>query len=185
MIQYTLQTVPDGHECLSALTTLNKKLYNFGKQFKNIACVSTNIEVDLARLDLCPSGHTNHTSILNDLAISFSFCYVQEGNISDLNRCIQIKQIRLDLCPLGHPEHMHALGELAITLWKHYCIQENKADLDRLIEMEQKWLDLCYVFFPLAPQSPSSLLTRLPKDSSTPHRPCLVLTPALVPSSLR
>ena len=105
--------------------------------------MSTHIEVNLARLDLCPSGHTNHTVILNDLASAFSACYVQEGNISDLNRCIQIKQTRLDLCPLGHPEHVDALGQLAITLWKHYCIQENKADLDRLIETDQQWVDLC------------------------------------------
>ena len=119
------------------------RLYEFGLQFKNGPCLSTKIEVGLARLDLCPLGHANHSGILNDLGCSLLFHYNQEGNISDLNRAIEIFQTRLDLCPLGHPEHAQALGWLASSLWRYYYIQRNKSDLDRIIEMQQRILDLC------------------------------------------
>ena len=142
MAEYIHQ-IAHGHDCLSALTTYERRLYEFGGQFKNVACTSTNIEVNLARLDLCPLSHAGHTGILNDLAISLSAQYVQGGKIADLNRAIQAHQTRLDLCPPGHPEHAKALGELAIDLWKHYCIQKNKKDLEKLIAMEERWLELC------------------------------------------
>ena len=104
------------------------KLYNFGCQSKSVPCVSTKIEVDLARLDLCPIGHTRHTGILNDLAVGLYMCYLQDGNILDLNKAVEISQIRLDLCPLDHPEHAAAIEVLAMLLWDHYCIQKNKDD---------------------------------------------------------
>ena len=108
-----------------------------------MACVSTKIEVELARLDLCPVGHSRHTTILNDLSIAFLLQYDQLGNISDLNRAVEIDQTRLNLCPPGHPEHTHAVGQLAISLWHHYSVQKNKQDINNLVEMEQQWLDLC------------------------------------------
>ena len=119
------------------------RLYEFGHQFKNGPCVSTQIELGLARLDLCPLGHADHTHILNDLGYSFSCCFDQKGNISDINRAIELFQTRLVLCPLGHPEHAEALEGLAVCLWKHYCIQKNIAELNRIIEMQQMILDLC------------------------------------------
>ena len=143
MIEYVSQISPDGHDCVSALTEYDMKLYELGQKFKNMPCLSTQIELGLARLDLQPLGHTNHLDSLGDLAISFDACYIQEGKISDLNRAIELKQTKLDLCPLDHPAHASALGTLAISLWKYYCIQKNKADLDRLIEMQQRWLALC------------------------------------------
>ena len=146
---------------MSALEEYDRRLYEFGHQLKNVPCVSTQIELGLARLDLCPLGHPDHTQILSDLAISFDSCYYQEGNISDLNRAIEISQTRLDLCPLGHPEHAEALGRFAITLWKYYCIQRNNADLNRLIEMEQRWLDLCPLGHPDHPLALGELASSL------------------------
>ena len=119
------------------------RLYEFGQQFNNIPCLSTKIQVGLARLDLCPLGHTDHTHVLNDLAFSFSFSYRQGGNISDLNKAIEILQARLNICPLGHPEHAGALGNLARCLFQYYFIQRNEADLTRLIQMQERWLDIC------------------------------------------
>ena len=128
---------------MPALREYGDKLFSFGMQVKNIACISTDIEVDLARLDLCPMGHADHTSVLSDLAHGFELCYIQGGNISDLNRALEIRQTTLDLCPLGHPGHADAIGDLVVTLQRYYYIQANKADLDRIIEMEQRWLDVC------------------------------------------
>ena len=128
---------------MSALGDYDKRLYEFGLQFKNKCCFSTQIELELASLDLCPLGHAYHTGILNSLACSFDSRYFQEGNVSDLNRAIEISETRLDLCPLGHPEHALALGWLATSLWKYYCVQKNEADLNRLIEIQQRWFDLC------------------------------------------
>ena len=108
-----------------------------------MACISTKIEVDLARLDLCTLGHADHTSILNDVGVGLYIRYRQAGSIADLNRTIEIRQIRLTLCPLGHPEHVWALEQLAMSLLEHYNIQKNKDDLQRLIEMHQRWIDLC------------------------------------------
>ena len=138
-----LQNAPDGHDCLSALREYEMRLYGFTRKFKNVACLSTQIEFGLARLDLCPLGHPSHTRVLSDLAISFSSRYSKWGNIADLSRALEIRQTRLGLCPLGHPEHADALGGLAIDLWKHYCIQERETDLTRVIEMEERWLGLC------------------------------------------
>ena len=118
-------------------------LYGLERQSKNGACVSAQIELGLARLDLCPLGHEDHTAILNDLAWSFDSRYGQEGNILDLNRAIEVAQKRLDLCPLDHSEHADAIGWLAICSWKHYLIQESETDLNRLVQMVQKWYDLC------------------------------------------
>ena len=103
----------------------------------------TKIEVNLARLDLCPLGHAYHTRILQNLGVAFVICYDQDGNVVDLNRAIEIQQRRLDLCPIEHPEHVSALGDLAMSLSKHYWIQRHTAVLNRLTEMHQKWLDMC------------------------------------------
>ena len=78
--------------------------------------MSTYIEVELAILDLCPLGHADHTSVLNDLEIAYSSCYDQDGNIADLNRSIEVFQKRLDLCPLEHPQHAKAFGGLAMAI---------------------------------------------------------------------
>ena len=128
---------------MSALEEYHWRLSEFGLQFNNVPCVDTQIELGLARLDLCPLGHADHTGILNDLACSLQSRYDQESNISDLNRAIEIVQTRLDLCSLDHPEYADALGALATCLWRYYSIQNNKADLNRIIEMEQRCLDLC------------------------------------------
>ena len=143
VIQCVLQITPDGHDCVAALEEYHSGLFASGQEFKNVSCVSTQIEVGLAWLDFCPLGHADHIAILKSLAYSFSSRYDQEGNISDLNTDIEISQTILDFCPLDHPEHANALGGLAISLWKYYRIQKNQADLNRLIEMEQRWLDLC------------------------------------------
>ena len=105
--------------------------------------MSTYIEVELAILDLCPLGHADHTSVLNDLEIAYSSCYDQDGNIADLNRSIEVFQKRLDLCPLEHPQHAKAFGGLAVALSRHYDIQRNQEDLNRLIDIKQAWLDFC------------------------------------------
>ena len=128
---------------MSALQDLSMMLYEFGMELNNITLTSTQIELDLARLDLCPLGHPNHSAILNDLGYSFAYCYKLGGEISDLNRAIEISQTRLDICPIGHPEHTKALGELVMNLWEHYHIQKNREDLNKLIAMEERWLDLC------------------------------------------
>ena len=134
--------MPNGHDCVAALQQLYNRLHRTEPYFKSVPCVSTRIELGLARLDLCPMGYTCHSTTLRDLGHAFDSRYSQEGNIADLNRAIEVEQARLDLCPLDHPEHASALGELAVSFWKYYCIQKNEADLDKLIDMEQKWLDL-------------------------------------------
>ena len=108
-----------------------------------MSCLSTEIEIGLARLDLCPLGHADHAITANELGYSFGSRYIQEGNISDLNRVIESCQAMLDLCPIGHPEHAAALGNLSIFLWHYYSIQRNESDLVRVIDMQQRWLDLC------------------------------------------
>ena len=128
---------------MSDLKAFSDKLYNFGKYSKNVASISTEIEVELARLDLCPLGHKDHTSILNDLAVAYEIHYDQEHSIGDIKRAIEVNQTRLDLCPLGHPEHVQALGEFVLCLGKHYWIQKKKEDLDRLIKMQERWFNLC------------------------------------------
>ena len=119
------------------------RLYKFGRQFKSGPCLSTQTEVGLALLDLCPLGHLDHGSILDNLGDIFDLRYLQEGNFSDLNRAIEISQQRLDLCSPEDPEYAKTLGNLSISLWRHYSIQKNKAELNRLIGMEERWLGLC------------------------------------------
>ena len=124
---------------MPALREYHWKLYDFGWQFKNVPGVETQIELGLARLNLCPLGHPDHTGTLDDLGCSLDFYYDQGGNILDLNRAIEIKQARLDLCPLDHPR---ALGTFALTLWSNYLVQRDVTDLNRTIEMEEKMFDL-------------------------------------------
>ena len=143
VIKHVFQIVSDGHDCLPALEEFSFKLYNFGTWSKNVAAVSTKIEVDLARLDLCPSDHAHHTIALNGLGAAYLLHYDQDGNIPDLNRSIDIYKRRLVLCPLGHPEHAEALGALAGGLRRQYSIQKNKKDLNRVIDMQQAWLHFC------------------------------------------
>ena len=112
-------------------------------QFKSVPCWSTEIEVTLASLDLCPLGQKNHTVLLHNLAAGFQHRYDCGGNITDLKRAIEIFQAKLDLCSLGHPEYAITLGSLSTSLLKHYHIQQNEADLNRIIEMQERRLDLC------------------------------------------
>ncbi|KAG9312064.1 hypothetical protein JVU11DRAFT_7345 [Chiua virens] len=135
---------PASHDCVSTLMTYSHRLYWFSREFRNMASLFTEIELEQALLDLCPKGHERHIEILNNLAVSYSMCYDMQGNLSDLNRAIEIAEKQLDLCPLGHLGHAAALGELASLLRKLYQIQGNQADLSRIVlEMDQKRLDLC------------------------------------------
>lgn len=77
--------------------------------------MSTLVELELAKLELCPLGHPSHTRALNDLAASLLTCYNQQGHLLDLKRTIEVSQSSLDLCPLGHPQYAHALGWVATS----------------------------------------------------------------------
>ncbi|KAG9312088.1 hypothetical protein JVU11DRAFT_7372 [Chiua virens] len=134
---------PEGHDCLSTLWGFCDKVYIFIRGCSNMPSLFTKIEVEQALLDLCPESHADHTTILDSLGFSYSFCYDKEGKLSDLNRAIEIGEKRLGLCPSGHPEHATALGELSTFLHRMYQIQGNQKDLDRMIEMDQKRFDLC------------------------------------------
>jgi hypothetical protein len=55
-------------------------------------------------LTLCPPGHPNRSTSLNNLASAVLTRYEQSGRMEDLEEAITYHREALTLCPPGHPD---------------------------------------------------------------------------------
>jgi hypothetical protein len=64
-------------------------------------------------LVLCPSGHPNRSSSLNNLAGAIGTRFEQTGQMQDLEEAITYHRDALALNPPGHPNRSSSLDNLA------------------------------------------------------------------------
>ena len=99
------------------------------------------IEMDEARLDVCPQGHPEHIDALENLATYLRARYHHLGNLNDLNKVIDLEERKLQLCPLGHPSHGFALQNLASSLKDHFSALKSHPGLIRAINLLKEALN--------------------------------------------
>ncbi|KAG2153737.1 CHAT domain-containing protein [Suillus bovinus] len=81
-------------------------------------------------LDLCPVGHIDRSSSLNNLANQLSFRFSHRGNDEDLDRAIILHKEALALRPVGHPDRFGSSNNLAAQLCSRFKHRGNREDLD-------------------------------------------------------
>jgi hypothetical protein len=65
-------------------------------------------------LAICPPGHPNRSSFLNNLANSIDTRYKQSGRMEDLEEMITYHREALTLCHPGHRNRPSSLNNLAL-----------------------------------------------------------------------
>ena len=74
------------------------------KQTGGIGDVNEAIVLARGALSLCPPGHLDRSTFLNNLAACLISRYNKIGGIEDVNEAIIIARDALSLCPPGHPD---------------------------------------------------------------------------------
>ncbi|KAG2095436.1 uncharacterized protein F5147DRAFT_819133 [Suillus discolor] len=100
------------------------------------------IELHRAAL-LFPSGHSDRSSCLNNLANSLRNRFQQCGMMSDLDEAIELHQAALLLHPPGHSLRSSSLNNLGLSLRDRFQQWGVMSDLDEAIKLHQAALLLC------------------------------------------
>ncbi|KAG1841740.1 CHAT domain-containing protein [Suillus tomentosus] len=115
------------------------------------------IELHQAALLLCPPGHSDRSSSLNNLGKCIRQRFQQRGIIADLDEAIGLHQAALLLRPLGHSDRSSSLNDLALSLQDRFQQRVIMSDLDEAIELHQAAL----LLRPLGHSDRSSSLNNL------------------------
>ncbi|KAG1727975.1 CHAT domain-containing protein [Suillus lakei] len=86
--------------------------------------------LDREALALCPVGHTDRSSSLNNLAVQLSTRFSHQGNDGDLDEGITLHREALALRLVGHTDRSSSLNNLANRLSTRFSHQGNDGDLD-------------------------------------------------------
>ncbi|KAG1811983.1 CHAT domain-containing protein [Suillus variegatus] len=95
------------------------------------------IELHRAALLLYPSGHSDRSKSLNNLAASLRDRFQQRGMMSDLDEAIELHRAALLLRPSGHSDRSMSLNNLAISLRDRFLQRDMMSDLDEAIELHR------------------------------------------------
>ncbi|KAG1888265.1 CHAT domain-containing protein [Suillus subluteus] len=96
-------------------------------------------------LELCPPGHQDCPSALNELAKAVEARFDEHGSIEDLEESIKLGREAISLCPEGHPDCQAYLNNLAASIISRFDHQGKSDDLDEAISLLEEALGLCPV----------------------------------------
>jgi len=94
-------------------------------------------------LTLCPPGHPDHSSSLNDLANALFTRFQQSGRMEDLEDAIIYYRQALTLCPPSHPNRPTSLINFANALSTRFQQSGRVEDLEDAITYHRETLTLC------------------------------------------
>ena len=112
-------------------------------------------------LELCPPGHPDRSSSLNNLATYLWTRYNQLSAVGDLEQAILLHREALELRPPGHSDRSSSLNNLATCLWAHYNQLGAVGDLEQAIILDREALELCPPGHPNRSSSLNHLATSL------------------------
>ncbi|KAG1847947.1 CHAT domain-containing protein [Suillus tomentosus] len=95
------------------------------------------IELNRAALLLYPSGRSDRSMPLNNLAISLQDRFKQRGMMSDLDEAIELHRAALLLRPSGHSDRPMSLNNLAASLRGRFEQRGMISDIDEAIELHR------------------------------------------------
>ncbi|KAJ8589462.1 hypothetical protein M405DRAFT_791655 [Rhizopogon salebrosus TDB-379] len=101
------------------------------------------IDLEQAALVLCPPGHSDRSSVLNNCAKYLYARFKQRGVLSDLDEAINFHKAALALLPFGHSSQPDSLNILAIHLHARFKQRGVLSDLSEAIDLDQAALALC------------------------------------------
>ncbi|KAG0692838.1 hypothetical protein DFH29DRAFT_882002 [Suillus ampliporus] len=107
------------------------------KQWGVMSDLDEAIEHHRAALLLHPSGHSDRSASLNNLAVSLTSRFKQWGVPSDLDEAIELHRAALLLRPPGHSDRSGSLNNLAISLQAKFEQRGVPSDFDEAIELHQ------------------------------------------------
>ena len=94
-------------------------------------------------LTLCPPGHPDHSSSLNDLANALFTRFQQSSRMEDLEDAITYYRQALTLCPPSHPNRLSSLLNFANALSTRFQQSGRVEDLEDAITYHRETLTLC------------------------------------------
>ena len=94
-------------------------------------------------LALCPVGHMDRLSALDNLATALRSRYQQSGSKEDLDEVIAYNCEALTLCPLGHLSRLKSLITLMYAFPSRYQKSNSMEDLEEAIKCSRETLTLC------------------------------------------
>ncbi|KIK34593.1 hypothetical protein CY34DRAFT_785522, partial [Suillus luteus UH-Slu-Lm8-n1] len=95
-------------------------------------------------VSLCPEGHTDRVSYLNNLAVSLRFYrFKHQGNPNDLDEAISLHEEALCLCLVGHESRDSILDNLGGALVTRFNTRGAIDDITRAISLYREALMLC------------------------------------------
>ncbi|KAG2141848.1 TPR-like protein [Suillus clintonianus] len=89
----------------------------------------------LAVLQRCLPGHSNRSTTLHNLAVSFHVKFDQHGTLADLDEAIELYRTVLLLRPPGHSVRSVSLNNLGLCLHERFKQRGVPSDLDEAIEL--------------------------------------------------
>ncbi|KAG0704972.1 CHAT domain-containing protein [Suillus ampliporus] len=93
-------------------------------------------------LELCPVGHQDRPTALDELSTTLCECFIQRGRIEDIDESIQFGCEALSLCPEGYPDYGAYLNDLAFSLFHRFSHQRNSHDLHEALYLCEQALCL-------------------------------------------
>ncbi|KAF9062535.1 CHAT domain-containing protein [Rhodocollybia butyracea] len=97
---------------------------------------------------LCPVGHPNRASSLNNLGVDLWNRFQQTGHLEDLDESIQLDREALLLHPVGHLNRASSLINLGMALRNRFEQTGHFKDLEESIQLDREALLLCPVGHP-------------------------------------
>ncbi|KAG2753757.1 hypothetical protein P692DRAFT_201929043 [Suillus brevipes Sb2] len=97
--------------------------------------MADDVEECRAALKICPPGHSDRSSSLDNLAGSLRERFMQRGDPSDLDESVELHRAALLLCPPGHSHRSYSLNNLAVSIGDRFMQRGDPSDLDESIEL--------------------------------------------------
>ncbi|KAH8111135.1 TPR-like protein [Phellopilus nigrolimitatus] len=105
-----------------------------------------NLEESIANLrdalDLCPPGHPERPSSLNNLGNAVRTRFEQTGRMEDLEESIALHRDALELRPPGHPHRSSSLDNFALAVRARFKQTGRMEDLEQSITLSRDALEL-------------------------------------------
>ncbi|KAL0957299.1 hypothetical protein HGRIS_001111 [Hohenbuehelia grisea] len=105
------------------------------KRVRDVEDLETAIRHHTEALSICPSGHPDRGSSLNNLAVALRNRYERVGDVEDLETAIRHHTEALSIHSSGHPNHGSSLQNLAGALSARYKLLGHASDMNVAIQL--------------------------------------------------
>ncbi|KAG6330489.1 hypothetical protein ID866_8600 [Astraeus odoratus] len=134
-----------GNTSTETATALHRHAMDLYQRYQSgggIDALEEAVSLNRKVLEICPTGHPDRSSYLNDLGNCMWCRYESKAVLGDLEEAIFLHQQALELYPVGHPDRSSSLKYLVNCIQCRYESQKALGDLQEAIYLLQQALEL-------------------------------------------